>query len=275
MPTGRAAGGPTPLSWISTAMSNRLNVRERVLTCQKCDLHAGCSSPVPFSGPTPSYVAVLGEAPGQKEDLDGRAFVGPAGELLRAALQAAGINDQSVFYVNCVSCWPRRTPTSAEINACSQNRIDQLELSGCAWVLALGNVALSTVRPDLRVSRARGHVFCPPDQPNYFVTFHPAAALRNANTEKAMRADLVTFAEMLLEEDVDDVHGWAKLASNDCVICGTDPEEMDDHDMWLRFDDMGASYCIACFERSPLRKGEINTERKLEKFQAKTGQLFQ
>jgi uracil-DNA glycosylase family 4 len=223
---------------------NRLDVREQVLTCHGCELHELGQAPVPFSGPTPSYLAMVGEAPGKIEDKVGEPFVGPAGQLLRECLRAAGIQPETVFFCNSCSCWPNRedrTPRSTEVNACSPNLAAQLDLADPVWVCLLGGVALSTLRSDLKISRVRGHVLLPEGRRRYYVTFHPSYALRNARGEAILRRDLQALSAILTADD------WLGYADDSCVICGTDPEVLADHDLHLRFDDMGAAYCSDCF----------------------------
>lgn len=224
---------------------NRLEVREQVLCCESCELFNKGHGPVPFSGPTPAHVAVVGEAPGKTEDEKGQPFIGPAGSLLREYMTTAGIDPEMVFFANAASCWPDGTPTSDHVNACSRNLETQLELARPRWVLLVGGVALSTLRPDLKVTRARSHVFCPPGRPRFLSTVHPSFALRNRKGEVMLRADLELLVEMIDTLD----NSWMDMASNACVICGTGVDEMTEHDMHLRFDDMGASFCNACFER--------------------------
>jgi uracil-DNA glycosylase len=248
-------------------------VREQILECTACELHTVGRGPVPFSGPTPAVLAVVGEAPGRQEDELGEPFIGPAGQLLRKALVDAGIPPATVFFCNPVSCFPDATPTKEHLHACATNLEAQLELAEPTWVLAVGNVALSTIRPDLRISRAHGHLFWPAGYgtfPAWFPTFHPSAALRTARTETVMRSDIAKLAAMVGA----DRSGWTRFVSDDCLGCGTSPEEMADHDMWLTFDDTGGSYCNECFQRSPQAKAEARDQRKTERFQARTGRLL-
>lgn len=260
---------------------NRLEVREQVLCCEACELHKVGSGPVPFSGPTPAYLAIVGEAPGRQEDKRGEPFIGPAGELLRDALVGAGISPSTVFFANAASCFPDRTPTGAEVNACGINLEDQLALADPRWVCLLGGVALSTLRPDLKISKARGHVLVPERPWKVFVTFHPSYALRQAKGETILRADLTRLADMMEAPEWSDpdhrgepVAGWIPLSDTSCVACGTDEEDMVEHDLALRFDNMGATYCSLCFEGSPMAKAATKAAKTVARVQEKTGALF-
>lgn len=177
-------------------MSARLELMDRVVSCTSCELHAQCTAPVFMSGPVPSRIAVLGEAPGEQEDQRGEPFVGPAGKMLRSHLEGAGIDLLSVAYVNTVSCFPHGTPTWDHINACAGNREDQLALTGAEWVLAVGKVATKALNPSLDMKHGRGRPWLQ-DGRVCMSTYHPAAALRNGNYEQAMQEDIQTFAEMV------------------------------------------------------------------------------
>lgn len=246
-------------------LSPRLALKEQILDCRRCTLCDVGTGPVPFSGPTPSYVAVIGEAPGQTEDRAGKPFIGPAGQLLRTALADAGFNVEQLFVANSVSCFPDRTPTVAEVNACSVNLAAQLELAGSTWILLLGNIALSTLRTDCKVSRARGHVFLTADDRRWFSTFHPSYALRQAKAEARMKADLVIFRQMVTAED------WLELSNDDCLGCGTSVSDLGDHDETIRFDDMGGPWCEPCWRK---HTSEGRSVVKNERFQIRTGTLF-
>lgn len=247
---------------------DRLTVRESVLCCESCSLHTVGSGPVPFSGPTPAYLAIVGEAPDTEDDKRGEPFCGPAGELLRDAMVGAGLAPATVALMNAVSCFAGRHPTMPEVNACGTNLAAQLEVVDPRWVALLGGVALSTLRPDLKISRTRGHVLVPAERPwKAFVTFHPTYALRYSKGEKILREDLTVLADMMEAED------WLPLSSTNCVGCGLDEEQMAEHDMALRTDDMGATYCSECFTTSPTIKAVVKQEQAVERVQA-TGVLF-
>src|SRR5580698_6212725 len=131
----------------------RITTRARILSCTACDLRDRATSPVPFSGSNPNHIVVIGEAPGATEDKLGEPFVGPAGELLRRALDQAffssglpvaidPIERTSDFltYLNVVSCYPaeRRTPTQRQIKTCSGNLWAQLEAIRPSYGLLCG-----------------------------------------------------------------------------------------------------------------------------------------
>lgn len=180
----------------------RQAMREAVKSCQGCELHKTCKSPVPFSGPSPNGIVVVGEAPGKQEDEKGQVFVGPAGRLLRELMFEVELNPADVTFINTVSCYPGRTPTQDEVKACEVNLLGQLEVVGPRWVLLAGKVAsgLLGLRDDLSMAQIRGMWFryqnslsgidawCIP-------TYHPSAYLRSQDPKIRwfIRSDLETL----------------------------------------------------------------------------------
>lgn len=156
---------------------------------------------MPFSGPPDARVAVLGEAPGEKEDEAGEPFVGPSGQLLRKYLRLVGFDPAELAYFNTVSCYPARTPTREEVAACHTNFLAQLTLVRPDFVLVLGSVALQALRPSARISEFHGQPWerrlLDGGRRLYFPTYHPAHVLRNGLRSRAWRTDLEHFFELV------------------------------------------------------------------------------
>lgn len=198
---------------------NRLDVVEQIITCEACELHKHCTSPVAFSAPskTDSGILVLGEAPGAIEDKQGKPFVGPAGTLMRTVLSDCGIDPETVWFANTISCYPNefKNPDPRHIISCADNRRAQIQASDARWVLAVGKIALNTQRPDVRISTAHGRVFQPGGTgPVWFCTFHPSAALQNPLWEQDLRTDVHRFAGIV--EDFE----WQRNIDESCWECG-------------------------------------------------------
>lgn len=193
-------------------MTERLEVMEQVVSCEACPLHAKFSGPVFMSGPAPARIAVVGEAPGRQEDEQGAPFVGPAGQVMRRMLGEAGIDPDTVAFVNTVSCFPDGTPEWENVHACADNKAAQLGLVNPEYVLAVGKVALKGFRRELDLKHGRGRPWRQ-DGRIVFATYHPAAALRNGNYEEAMARDLETFKQMLDSGD------WQKFVPLECAGC--------------------------------------------------------
>jgi uracil-DNA glycosylase family 4 len=169
----------------------RMAARQQVLRCTSCGLRTVCTSPVPFTGPNPNYLAVIGEAPGAREDERGAPFVGPSGTLLRTTLDGLageGFSDE-LAYLNVVSCFPNRTPTRQEVEACRPNLVTQLSAITPYYCLLVGGVAVSSWFPGQRMGDIRGQFWhvdeawtrTLPDGRHgawMMATWHPAAILR-------------------------------------------------------------------------------------------------
>jgi len=213
----------------------RIRVRDEIRSCRRCDLHRSCSGPVPFHAPMGATAAVLGEAPGRAEDKAGRPFVGPAGQLLRRLLIEAGIEPDMLGWFNTVSCFPDRTPTGAEVKICGPNRLAQLEVLSPKHVLVCGSVALSTLRPDLKIGQVHGRLMAGhPGNWWAYPVHHPSAALRNPPLADTLAADLTRWAGIIQSGNP-----WEKVVLS-CVACGR---------LAGRFDPDGLGWCDQHLER--------------------------
>lgn len=192
----------------------RISVRDAIRACTRCPLHRSCTAPVPFHGPISATAAVLGEAPGKQEDKTGRPFVGPAGQLLRRLLSDAGIDPDSLAWFNTVSCFPNRTPTQREIDACSVNRRAQLDVLAPTHLLVAGGVALSTVRPDLKITVVHGRLFSDARGRWAYPVHHPSAALRNPQLIDVLAKDIRTWAAIITTD-----RPWDRIVLS-CLVCG-------------------------------------------------------
>jgi probable DNA metabolism protein len=157
--------------------------------CRGCRLHEAATQVVFGEGPVKAHIVVVGEQPGDAEDLAGRPFVGPAGEILDRALAAAGIDRDHVYVTNAVkhfSFEPRgkrrihQTPRLSEMHACRPWLEAELRIIRPATVIALGaTAARSLLGPQARVMALRGRVLENlPWAPRVIVTVHPSAVLR-------------------------------------------------------------------------------------------------
>jgi len=139
----------------------------------------------------------IGEAPGAREDESGRPFVGRSGDLLTSMIQEIGLSRDTVFITSILKSRPpkNRTPTQAEIGACRPYLEKQIEIINPEIVVLLGGVAISSLVGPWKVAEAHGR-FYETDNRTYFMTYHPAAALRFPNVKKSMRKDF----QILLRE---------------------------------------------------------------------------
>jgi uracil-DNA glycosylase family 4 len=166
-------------------------LHEVIRNCTLCPLHRTRTYAVPGEGPVTSQVMFVGEAPGKKEDESGKPFVGKSGEFLTELLQEIGLSRESVFITSILKSRPpgNRTPTQAEIDACRGYLEQQIEIINPQVVVLLGGVAISSLIGPWRVSDAHGR-FYENGGRKYFMTYHPAAALRFPKIKSTMREDL-------------------------------------------------------------------------------------
>lgn len=209
---------------------NRLEIMEQVVSCENCELHREVVAPVFATIPDGATIAVVGEAPDELEDDQGRPFIGPAGQLLRRALAEAGIDPDQVAYINTISCWPHGTPGWDNLTACAPNKTAQLTLAAPRFVIPVGVAAVKGFRPwlDLKHGRARPWV---QDGYAFAATYSPAVALRNGNYEAELEADLQTIAKMIAADDGQPWDEWPSWLSpfipDTCSGCTGDPIFLD------------------------------------------------
>jgi uracil-DNA glycosylase family protein len=177
------------------------SVAEASKDCRGCDLWARATQTVFGEGPRTADVLLVGEQPGDKEDLAGHPFVGPAGRVLDDALAAAGIDRKRVFVTNAVKHFKWRAsgkrrlherPNSAEVAACQFWLELELRLVKPDIVVALGaTAAQALLGRAFRVTKDRGKVVSSPLAPRVVATVHPSSILRtpdDASRAAEMRA---------------------------------------------------------------------------------------
>jgi len=150
--------------------------------CRLCPLGSTRMHAVPGVGPADARIMIVGEAPGQNEDLQGEPFVGAAGKLLDQLLRGIGLSRADVFITNILKCRPpgNRDPQPSEAEACSPYLEQQLRLIRPEVVLILGRHALVRLLPGQdSISRVHGRVI-EKDGVSYIPIYHPAAALYNS-----------------------------------------------------------------------------------------------
>jgi DNA polymerase len=174
-------------------------------TCHACDLWERATQTVFGEGPADARVMLIGEQPGDREDLAGRPFVGPAGRILDDALEAVGLSREEVFVTNVVKHFKWRPaprskrrlherPSRAEVAACQPWVEAELEAVRPAVVGLLGaTAAQALLAPDFSVTRDHGRVDAPSLAPVVIATIHPSAVLRarGAEAQAALFEDLV------------------------------------------------------------------------------------
>jgi uracil-DNA glycosylase family protein len=187
--------------------------RDAASTCRRCDLWKRATQTVFGEGPTKARLMLVGEQPGDQEDLAGEPFVGPAGQLLRAALEKAGLDPAEVFLTNAVKHfkWKPRgkrriheRPNREEVLACRMWLTEEIAAVQPQMIVALGATAAGTLLGSAaKVTRDRGKFFPSTLAPLVSLTVHPSSILRapdsaaRAEAQRQFVADLKTFARKL------------------------------------------------------------------------------
>lgn len=186
-PTEAAAGtaeSATPAAAETPAVDGLdwRQLAEQVVACQRCSLHSSRTQTVFGVGHQQAKLMLIGEAPGAEEDKRGEPFVGAAGQLLNAMLQAIGIARQDVYIANILKCRPpgNRDPQADEVAMCSGYLARQIQLVQPRLIVALGRIAAQNLlHTSEALARLRGKLH---DLPNcaapLLVTYHPAYLLR-------------------------------------------------------------------------------------------------
>lgn len=205
----------TILTFDAEAAFRNEPLRDEILACRCCSLRNGCRAPVPWSGwlPSISGLAIVGEAPGANEDLQGRPFVGESGEVLDEALRLSGLDRDIVPVINVVCCRPpgNRNPEADEVFACGYNLQRQLEAANPLVILTLGRFAgIEIIKntgldPGFSVFRNRGRFYRGPvfNLPDVTVipTWHPSPFnSRNPKKRREILDDVTRAATALWEK---------------------------------------------------------------------------
>lgn len=170
------------------AQDSIASLREEAAGCRMCPLWKDATQTVFGEGPQHASVMMVGEQPGDKEDLAGKPFVGPAGQMLDRALKEAGIDRSKVYVTNAVKHFkfvPRgkfrlhQKPTTAEIKACRPWYERELASVKPALVVAMGVTAAQSVFGRITpINKTRGRIIERDDTTNVLVTVHPSYLLR-------------------------------------------------------------------------------------------------
>ncbi len=181
-------------------------IREGVDTCRRCPLYANATQGVPGEGPADARIMLVGEQPGDQEDLQGRPFVGPAGRILDRAFEDAGLERSALFLTNAVKHFkfePRgkrrlhKRPNAGEIAACRWWMDKEIATVRPKLVVALGATAAGALAGHpVSVTRERGPATFA--EHRGFITVHPSFLLRIPEADEKAR-QYALFVEDLRE----------------------------------------------------------------------------
>lgn len=159
------------------------NIRQTCATCYKCPLGKLRTNSVFSDGIPNSKLMLIGEAPGYNEDMQGKPFVGRAGQLLDKIFASVGLSrEKDVYICNTLKCRPpeNRDPLPEEKAACRAYLDEQIAILKPRIILLCGKVALTSFLPQATgITRVRGQWFEGPYGAKMMPIFHPSYLLRN------------------------------------------------------------------------------------------------
>ena len=187
---------PVMLDYVPVTKSLTV-LREAAESCRACDIGCHATQVVFGEGPTAARMVFVGEQPGDQEDLAGRPFVGPSGQLLDDVLGEVGIDRSQVYVTNAVKHFkfePRgkrrihAKPNAREMSACKPWLLAELDIVKPDILVMLGATAAQTlVGRQFRITQSRGEWFETPYAGRCLATFHPSAILRSPDAETLAR----------------------------------------------------------------------------------------
>jgi len=188
-------------------------LKQAIQGCRRCPLWRDATQGVCGVGPVGARLMIVGEQPGDQEDLAGLPFVGPAGQVLNAALEEAGIERSDVYVTNAVKHFKHepqgkrrlhKTPNAGEVTACRWWLDQERTLVRPSLTLTLGaTAALAVLNQKVAVTKVRGEPLPLPDGSRAMVTVHPSYLLRLPDEEARVREraafvrDLITARALL------------------------------------------------------------------------------
>ena len=195
------------------------DLRRDAASCQACPLWKNATQTVFGQGPPDAEIILVGEQPGDREDREGRPFVGPAGLLLDRALVEAGVDRKRVYVTNAVKHFkfePRgkrrlhKRPNASEIKICRRWLTEEIEVIRPRLIVALGaTAAQSLAGRAIPIGGNRGTVLDVANGLRVFVTIHPSALLR-VEDEEERRSGYASFVN-----DLRSVEHLAKLSADE------------------------------------------------------------
>ena len=182
-----------------TKQDEMAKIAKLVEQCKGCNLNKVRKKPVVGEGSLDAKVLFIGEAPGRNEDLQGRPFVGRAGEILDELLDSRGIKRKEVFIANILKCRPpdNRNPLQSEIESCGKYLDRQIEIIKPKVIVTLGNFASSYIFEKFglkydKISKIHGKIFKIETlfgKLSIIPLYHPAVAVYNLNTKDTLVKD--------------------------------------------------------------------------------------
>jgi uracil-DNA glycosylase family 4 len=174
-------------------------IRRELGECHRCKLHRTRRTLVFGEGNVKAKLMFVGEGPGYDEDVQGKPFVGKAGQLLTKIIQSINLQREEVYITNIIKCRPpqNRNPETDEIEGCQPFLLKQISAIQPKIICALGTFAAQTLlKTDAKITSLRGRFY---DLPGIKVlpTYHPAYLLRNPERKREVWEDMKKISEWL------------------------------------------------------------------------------
>ncbi len=201
-PKGKTSAEP----WVPSEHTLKA-IRAALPSCKGCDLYRDATQVVPGAGPAHSPILLVGEQPGDQEDLQGLPFVGPAGKVLHRACSELGIDPATLYVTNAVKHFkftPRgklrlhQTPRISEVTACRPWLLAEIQTVRPSVILCLGaTAAKSLLGNSFSLTQSRGRIISTPFADKVMATYHPSAILRAQDQDAS--ADLFHLLKLDLQ----------------------------------------------------------------------------
>lgn len=171
---------------------------KEIRNCHKCEIARTRTQAVPGEGPENADIMFIGEAPGYNEDLQGRPFVGQAGQFLNELLDSIDLKREQVYITNIIKTRPpgNRDPLPVEIHNCKAWLDRQLEIIRPKVIVTLGRYSMARFFPGKTISQIHG-TSVEKDGVIYFAMYHPAAALHQQSLRDTLKKDMQKIPGLL------------------------------------------------------------------------------
>jgi DNA polymerase len=178
-------------------------IYQDLLKFKKLEIAKTCTQPVIGRGNPKAKILFIGEAPGAKEDLEGKPFIGRSGKLLDTLIENAKINPEDIYITNIVKFRPpeNRDPTAEEKEKCLPFLIREIEVIKPEIIATLGRHSLNFFYPKVKISEVHGTKMTKSEtwrkDQIYFPLYHPAVALYNPNKKKELQQDINKLSNLI------------------------------------------------------------------------------
>ena len=177
-------------------------IAQEIKACSACKKDT-IGKAVPGEGNPNAKIVFIGEAPGKQEAITGRPFIGRSGQLLRDLIREIGLKENDVFITSVGKYLPQKgTPTAAQIAHGRRHMFEQLAVINPKIVVLLGSVAIQGVLEEKVPIKTIHGAIRVKDGRMYFLTLHPAAALRFPPLKNLLKKDFSTLHQLLTKEDL-------------------------------------------------------------------------